>query len=72
MSRLEHHLSPAQIEWISLALFLSLFPISYCMYLHYKSLKRRYPGPIPPLRDPHAPREVKGDGEVVEGKVKAS
>lgn len=43
-------LTERQLDLIQLALFLALFPISYFMWRHYQSMRRRFPGAIPPLR----------------------
>ncbi|WVR07457.1 hypothetical protein IAU60_004498 [Kwoniella sp. DSM 27419] len=41
-ARLENSLTPAQLNLISLTLFVAIFPVTYCMYLHWKSMQRRY------------------------------
>jgi len=35
-------LSPEQVNYISIALFLALFPISLYMYTHWQSMRRRF------------------------------
>ena len=56
-------LSPEQVEWLSLGLFIALIPISIYMYLHYRSLRRRFPG---------TPLGVPGPGQGAAGKAKTS
>ncbi|KAL7423408.1 hypothetical protein Q5752_000988 [Cryptotrichosporon argae] len=62
-SRLQHDLTDAQLDLISLALFLALFPVAYMMYRHFRSLKERYPT-VPPPR-PVAVREASTRAEAL-------
>lgn len=43
-------LTQQQQDYLQLALLLALFPVSYFMWRHYQSMRRRFPGPIPSLR----------------------
>mgnify|MGYP006876485683 CR=1 FL=1 len=43
MARVDIPLSKETLDTISLVAFLALFPVSYCMYRHFLSMRRRYP-----------------------------
>ncbi len=44
--RLTDIFSEQTVEWLQLILFVSIFPTAIWMYLHYQSMKRRYPGAV--------------------------
>ncbi|WVF72753.1 hypothetical protein IAT40_007571 [Kwoniella sp. CBS 6097] len=58
-SRLENSLTPYQLQILSFVLFIAIFPVTWCMYLHWRSMQRRYPSQHQPQhqsRDQAGPR----------------
>lgn len=49
MARVKLPLSDATLDNIAFFAFLSLFPVMYIMYRHFKSMRRRYPGNGEPM-----------------------
>ena len=43
MARVDLPLSDSQREWLTLGLFIALFPVTYIMYRQWTNLRTRYP-----------------------------
>ncbi|OCF37886.1 hypothetical protein I317_03451 [Kwoniella heveanensis CBS 569] len=65
-ARLENSLTPYQLQLISFALFVAIFPVTWCIYLHWRSMRRRYPSTsasATTTRQSHARAQAQAQGQ---------